>query len=1456
MAESDAESVSSELYLDEATRRQFHEEEEKDALDDELDKRELSEFKRAERARRASIVRRTASRKKIAHFVPLHLFLPSRSLMTLYNDSKHHGRQVMQRLQALDPHAADDLSSMHLLSEDAIIKVLEERFVKDKIYTRLGPRLLLAINPFRVLPNLYSDQALELYLSPDEDSDGDLIYKAPHVYSVAANAYRSMVQALEQRDAEARGLDPALSKASWGVGNECLEHSILISGESGAGKTESAKKVMQFLTFASAKVDGAPGSAGESSAAAAENGYTRRVLESNPLLEAFGNAKTSCNDNSSRFGKFIELHFSTGGAIRGVSIKTYLLEKTRVVMQPLGERNFHIFHRLLAPGAADLLTAHGIPDADEMALAGGEGAFAATSSISAEALRLRGEDDLNGLKRTLHAMTTVGLSTEEVGRVLSCAAGILHLSNVTFCEGEGGEGAVFAEGSDALARKGCDLLKLDAKVFESAVTTRTMEMARESIVVRLSALKAAAARDAICKLLHAVLFDWMLCAVNKAIGGGGTGTGRVGILDIFGFEDVEGNSLEQLLINYANEAIQKFFTGVLFEQEKRLFDAEGLGLTIDYADNAECIALIDGPGGILRTLDDECKFGERGTDENFVGRLYRAHEHLQSAPQRASQTPARSAGGRTPSSTTQRLSQGSVAAPDPPTPSPRPRGPVFSFDAKEARLLTFRVRHYAGSVLYGSEGFLAKNRDEVPQEAAALLRGAACTFLASAYGNLEGRRDGAPTPKRQRGRLHASTVSLQFRESLCALLASLRSTCSHFVRCVKPNGASAPGAYEAWRTQHQLRCAGVFEAIRVARLTFPVRLTHERFYDRYARALPSRKNLPSMLAFHDMQEGDAQLVKDFLYGLARSILNGDGAAEGDALAPDAETGRSPICIGSTKVFLSIALYRELEAQLEARLHMACIMVQRCWKSVKMRRLLRAMRVLAQKVNRIVRGYLARKRVERRRRRLGIEQRTSERKARREVRERRKKELKEAFLRQRREKREEEERQRRQREQEQQEQREQEQREQEQREQERRQQEAQQHETQQQETQQQEQQQQEQQGEEGEERSGTQQEGAGSEAVAALEIRRPSDLESRRSSASTVPTPASNRVPFGSEKTPRRSGGLSALFGAADAAEVVADVAAVIEFASPKSLASDNLETPPPPATGPPPALAATPPPPSAVPPPPPPPEAVDTAAFDAFLLRERCGGAQGVERCLVVLPRPSLGCTFTSLFGCLAVRSVPSDSLAWYMGLRADDLVVGVNGESVAQRTCEEARRLVSHHLQPRIAVIRRGCNEKPPPQRPFVRRQELDFAKAEAEAQVSVAEWTKAEELRSPMPYLGAALGQLFGRLALSIVEEGSPAQHAGLREGDVLASANGRSLLQLSAAEAIKVLREELTLRLRVLRRPAPGEASIAFEKPAAQFSAVVDEWRQNNPKRRSSVATRRPRLKLQPASTPVNA
>uniref|UniRef100_A0A7N9AS10 Myosin, heavy chain 14, non-muscle n=1 Tax=Mastacembelus armatus TaxID=205130 RepID=A0A7N9AS10_9TELE len=682
-------------------------------------------------------------------------------------------REEVQRMNPPRFSKVEDMADLTCLNEASVLHNLRERYYSGLIYTYSG-LFCVVVNPYKNLP-IYTESIVEMYRGKKRHE------MPPHIYAISETAYRSMLQDRE-------------------------DQSILCTGESGAGKTENTKKVIQYLAHvASSHKGGTPGRNKE----AIQGELERQLLQANPILEAFGNAKTVKNDNSSRFGKFIRINFDVAGYIVGANIETYLLEKSRATRQAKDERTFHIFYQLLCGASgetrADLL----LGTADQYRF------------LSGGSIPVPGQSDSENFTQTMDSMAIMGFTPEESLSMLKVISAVLQFGNISFMKEKNQDQASMPD--NTAAQKLCHLLGINVLEFTRAILTPRIKVGREYVQKAQTKEQADFAVEALAKATYERLFRWLVHRINRALDRRQRqGASFIGILDIAGFEIFQLNSFEQLCINYTNEKLQQLFNHTMFILEQEEYQREGIEWNfIDFGlDLQPCIDLIEKPAhppGVLALLDEECWF-PRATDRSFVEKL--------SAEQ-----------GNHPKFFK----------------SKQPRGEA-----------DFSIIHYAGKVDYKADDWLVKNMDPLNDNVASLLHQSSDHFVSELWKEGETRLYEDPYPnassivgldqvssgensgpvtfgaaglKTKKGMFR--TVGQLYKESLTKLMATLRNTNPNFLRCIIPNHEKRAGKLSPHLVLDQLRCNGVLEGIRICRQGFPNRIPFQEFRQRYEILTPN-----------------------------------------------------------------------------------------------------------------------------------------------------------------------------------------------------------------------------------------------------------------------------------------------------------------------------------------------------------------------------------------------------------------------------------------------------------------------------------------------------------------------------------------------------------------------------------------------------------------------------------------
>uniref|UniRef100_A0A8C6XRI0 Unconventional myosin-Ia n=1 Tax=Naja naja TaxID=35670 RepID=A0A8C6XRI0_NAJNA len=640
----------------------------------------------------------------------------------------------MENMAVLDSVGVGDLVLLEPLTEDTLMQNLKKRFEHQEIYTYIG-NVVISLNPYQPLP-IYSAETVEEY------RNCNFFAVKPHIYAIADDAYHSLK-------------------------NQDKDQCILITGESGAGKTEASKLVMSYVAAVCGK--------GEE-----VNRVKEQLLQSNPVLEAFGNAKTIRNDNSSRFGKYMDIEFDFKGDPLGGVINNYLLEKSRVVHHVKGERNFHIFYQLLSGGSDQLLK--------QLKL---ERKFSLYNYLNKEAASLQGIDDAANFKAVQDAMRAIGFAPSEMTEVLEVTAVVLKLGNLQFGEQfqAGGTQACVIQ-SDKVVQEICQLIRLDETVLEQALSSRTVEAHQDKVVTSLNVSQGYYVRDALAKNIYNRLFNWLINRINESIKVKTTERKKVmGVLDIYGFEIFQDNSFEQFIINYCNEKLQQIFILLTLKEEQEEYIREGITWThVDYFDNSIICNLIeDNKSGILAMLDEECLRPGEVNEETFLNKLnqvFAKHQRFES-----------------------RVTQNAKHIMDASLP-----------------VNCFRIQHYAGKVTYNVTGFIEKNNDLLFRDLSQAMWKAKHALLRSLFPEGDPQKTSLKRPP---------TAGSQFKASVFTLMKNLYSKNPNYIRCIKPNDNKRPAVFTDGLVRAQVRYLGLLENVQVRRAGYAFRQAYEPCLERY-----------------------------------------------------------------------------------------------------------------------------------------------------------------------------------------------------------------------------------------------------------------------------------------------------------------------------------------------------------------------------------------------------------------------------------------------------------------------------------------------------------------------------------------------------------------------------------------------------------------------------------------------
>jgi len=742
-----------------------------------------------------------------------------------------------------DRKEVDDNCSLMYLNEATLLNNVMLRYSKDKIYTYVA-NILIAVNPYFEIKNLYSSDTIKSYLGRS------LGTQPPHVFAIADKAFRDM-KVLKQ------------------------SQSIIVSGESGAGKTESTKYILKYLCD----------NYGQSAKSAGS--LEQKILQANPILESFGNAKTTRNNNSSRFGKFIEIHFDGKCGVVGGYISHYLLERARVVSQSSAERNYHIFYQLIAGADRDLAEKLHLDSPDKFRyLSGGctqffmqKGKESAVPADRVSAAHKRGGalkdtrmDDYSDFQSVDRDLGNIGLSSDDRLSVYTTIAAVLHLGNITFEDNpeDNTGGCMIAPSSANSLAITAELLGLEQEELTSALLSRVMQGKGSFgtvIMVPLKTGEASNARDALAKSLYTRLFDYIVMRINQSIPFSESRY-YIGVLDIAGFEYFTVNSFEQFCINYCNEKLQQFFNQRILKDEQELYVKEGLGVkNVSFVDNQDCIDLIESKqSGIFSLLDEESKL-PKPNYQHFTEQIFHNNgAHFRIALPRKSKL--------------------------------KEHREIRDHDG-------FLIRHFAGAVCYQTKHFIEKNNDALHASLEAIVQECKNPFICEIF------TTGDESSQKQ-GKLNFISVGSKFKKQLGELMLKLRSTGTNFIRCIKPNVKMIAHLFESPSVMSQLQCAGMTSVLELMQQGFPSRAPFSELYSMYKQFLPpDLARLDPRLFCKALFKALGLNDRDFQFGMTKVFFRPGKFAEFDQMMrADPENLR--ILINKVKKWLLCSRWRKAQ----------------------------------------------------------------------------------------------------------------------------------------------------------------------------------------------------------------------------------------------------------------------------------------------------------------------------------------------------------------------------------------------------------------------------------------------------------------------------------------------------------------------------------------------------------------
>ncbi|NXC99007.1 MYO19 protein, partial [Certhia familiaris] len=766
-------------------------------------------------------------------------------------------------------HLFDDLTKVNPVTTRTVLKCLQARYRVNLFYTNAGCSLV-ALNPFQPFSCLYSPELMREYhvaLCPQD--------LKPHIFAVAEQTYRNVQKQMEP-----------------------VNQSIIVSGESGAGKTWTSRCLMKFYASVAASVISPKGNE-------TVERIERRVLDSNPVMEAFGNACTLRNNNSSRFGKYIQLQLDRFHHLTGASIQTFLLEKTRVAYQAPNERNFHIFYQITKGATAEERLEWNLPE-------GAEYRWLPNSERNL---------DEDCFEVTRGAMFHLGISHATQRNIFKVLSGLLHLGNVQFSNPvDESQPCELEDKTKEFVKTTGDLLQIPIEELLESLRIRTITAGKQQQVFKkpCSRAECETRRDCLAKVIYARLFEWLVLVINENIyTDPSVWTSFIGLLDVYGFEAFPENNLEQLCINYANEKLQQHFVAHYLKAQQEEYAAEGLQWSfINYQDNQNCLDLIEGnPLSIFSLLNEECRLNRPSNTDLFQTRIEKA------------------------------LSSNQCLSRD-------------KFNKKP----NFIISHYAGKVCYQLAGMVQKNKDAVPPELVHVLQNSKDPLLQKLFPVTEKNQNNTKT----QNRAAVVTVVSKFKSSLEHLMEILSRTTPHYIRCIKPNSDCKAMTFRREEVLSQLQACGIVEAITISAAGFPVRIPFQSFTERYELLRKSwgssKKRVWDRSNSHPAEkkgvdDGKAphaavlEILQDALRGQTPAQETGNGA------------GTPSVYCGKTKVFLANSVLELLEARRAEVLNEKAFCIQCCWRRFKEKKTAKEKRS-ATLIQAAVRSWLAKNRFQR------------------------------------------------------------------------------------------------------------------------------------------------------------------------------------------------------------------------------------------------------------------------------------------------------------------------------------------------------------------------------------------------------------------------------------------------------------------------------------------------------------